>query len=69
MHKPNVVFLSKTLVHYGRIEDLQVRLGFESCFSVDRLGHAGGLAVLWRIVTTVSITAFSSNFIDMNVLR
>lgn len=40
------IFLCKTLVHTNKMEDIQVRLGFDASFAVDQIGGRGGLALL-----------------------
>lgn len=31
-----------------QMERVRVRVGFENCFAVDRVGLSGGLGILWR---------------------
>jgi len=47
-YKSDVIFLSETLVHANKIEEIRVRLGFDGAFAVERIGRSGGLAFLWR---------------------
>ncbi|GLU21100.1 hypothetical protein SLE2022_372630 [Rubroshorea leprosula] len=44
--KPTVVFLSETRLDKRRMEGVRRRLGFKNCFTVDRVGTGGGLAML-----------------------
>jgi len=41
----NILFLSEKLVSRNKIEDLRYLLSFDFCFSIDRSGRAGGLAL------------------------
>lgn len=40
-HKPDILFLSETLVEGNKIEALASKLGFGKNFSVDRQGRGG----------------------------
>lgn len=64
-HKPDVMFLCETLCHANKIEDITRILGFESCFTVDRHGRSGGLAMLWCKNSTCEILNYSQNYINM----
>jgi exonuclease III len=44
----DLLFLSETLVHRNKIEDLCYLPGFDSCIFVDRTGRGGGLTLFWR---------------------
>lgn len=48
-----------------KIEDLRVRFGFEHCFSVDKVGRGGGLAVLWKGPLQCQISSYSHHHIDV----
>lgn len=48
-----------------RIEELRVKMGFANCFSVDRAGRSGGLAVFWKRTVDCSIFGYSQNHIDL----
>lgn len=61
------MFLFETLVHSNKIEEIRIQIGFESAFSVDRVGRSGGVAVLWRSQNQCTVTGFSRNHIDMDV--
>ncbi|XP_075485321.1 uncharacterized protein LOC142525036 [Primulina tabacum] len=53
--------------HSQNIEDIRVRLGFETCFAVDRLGRSGGIGVLWRKTRDFTIVNYSRNHVDLIV--
>lgn len=46
-HRPSFVFLIKTSFA-NKLEELRVHFGFDYCFSVDKIGRNGGLAILWK---------------------
>ncbi|KAL8520443.1 hypothetical protein ACS0TY_011099 [Phlomoides rotata] len=46
--KPDVIFLFETLSVSSRVEEVRVRLKFESCFSISSIGRSGGLCVFWK---------------------
>lgn len=47
--RPEVLFLIETISEKRRIEELRIKLGFSNCFSVDRIGRSGGLAVFGTV--------------------
>lgn len=65
VHKPNVIFLFETLSHSSKIEELHVLLNYDCAFSVDCLGHSGGICVLWKPSSHCSMCSYSRNHIDM----
>lgn len=38
-HHPVVIFLSETLAHTGRVEEIKVQLGYDCLFVTDREGR------------------------------
>lgn len=64
-HKPDLLFLSETLVNGNKIRELSGNLGFADYFSVDRIGRGGGLALLWKKTITCYIDNSYANHIDM----
>lgn len=44
--RPNIIFLSETLVQTKKMEKVSKQLGFARYFAVDIQGHSGGLALL-----------------------
>ncbi|XP_037495086.1 uncharacterized protein LOC119370621, partial [Jatropha curcas] len=47
-----------------RMEEVKLLIGFDNCFCVDRIGMGGGLCVLWKSSVALTITSYSTNFID-----
>lgn len=64
-HKPDVLFLSETISNADRIEKLRIKFGYGQCFSIDKVGRNGGLAVFWKSTVDCSITGYSQNHIDV----
>lgn len=50
-----------------RLEYVRYLLDFEGCFTVDAIGHSGGLAILWKNYDMGMILSFNNSFIDMKV--
>ncbi|KAL2951698.1 hypothetical protein AAZX31_19G067900 [Glycine max] len=63
------IFLSRTLVGSGRMEEIRNQLSFDSCFAIDPIGRSGGLAKLRRNPFDWQLINFSSNFISVKVHR
>ncbi|XVF73183.1 hypothetical protein PTKIN_Ptkin12aG0180600 [Pterospermum kingtungense] len=66
-HKPNLIILFETLAHKNKIDEVRVKLGYGACFSVDCIGHSGGIGVIWKDQDSVSIKSFSRFHVDMEV--
>jgi exonuclease III len=66
-YNPDLLFLSETLVHKNKIEDLRYFLGFDFCFSVDCIGRSGGLAMYWRASFPCQIINYSTNHISVEI--
>ncbi|GLT59335.1 hypothetical protein SLA2020_321600 [Shorea laevis] len=49
------------------MERVKRRLGFQHCFTVERTGRSGGLAVLWDKQVQLHLQSYSANHIDMEV--
>jgi len=48
-YRPDVIFfLSETLVHANKVEEIRARLGFDGAFVVNRIGRIGGIVCLCR---------------------
>jgi len=45
---PDLLFLSETLAHRNKIEELRFLLDYDCCFPVDRTGISRGLALFWH---------------------
>lgn len=67
-HKPDILLLSETISTATKIESLRIRFGFARCFSVDRVGQSGGLAVFWKTHVQCQISGYSRNHIDIQML-
>lgn len=65
--RPDVVFLYDTLVSSTRIDVVRSRVGFDNFFSVDCIGHSGGLSIFWRNKDDCSILSYSVNHIDLKI--
>lgn len=63
----SLVFLSETKLLSSQMEGFKRKLGFKYGIFVDRIGLAGGLALLWREDIDVILQSFSSNHIDVHV--
>ncbi|XP_074377162.1 uncharacterized protein LOC141718680 [Apium graveolens] len=61
----DILFLSETILVANKIEKLRVKFKYVHCFSVDRAGRSGGLAVFWHSIVDVSIDSYSQNHIDL----
>ena len=55
----------ETLVHEMKIEELRIKLGFYGKFTVNNIGHNGGLAMLWDSSLSYLIFGFSNNHINL----
>ncbi|GLT27731.1 hypothetical protein SLA2020_027080 [Shorea laevis] len=67
LKKPVVVFLCETLLDKRQMEQIRRRLVFQHCFTVDRSGRSGGVAVLWTNEVQLSLRSYSRNHINMGV--
>ena len=65
---PAFVFLSETLVTSNTINELCSKFGFADCFTVDRVGRGGGLAVMWKNSITCWVVDSSTNHIDVHLI-
>lgn len=66
-HRPDIVLLFETLVHKRKLEEIRVRVQFDGCFSVDSIGHSGGIGILWRTGAQVSLVNYAQNNVNMDV--
>jgi len=66
-HKPDILFLSKTLATTRSMENINVMLGYDSCLAVDVEGRSGGLEVFWKNVSNYRVLNYSRNFISLIV--
>ncbi|CAM8950756.1 unnamed protein product [Rhodiola kirilowii] len=67
-HRPEILGLIETKLKASDWDTMRVRLGFRNCFSVDRRGLAGGLALLWTEEVTLSILSYSQWHVDAEVM-
>ena len=63
--KPDFLFLTETFSNANKIEALRLKFSFSQCFSVDCVGHSGGLAVFWKHQVRCEIAGYSRNHIDV----
>ncbi|GLU22891.1 hypothetical protein SLE2022_389310 [Rubroshorea leprosula] len=68
LKKPKVVFLCETLLDRRSTERAKRRLGFQHCFTVERNGRNGGLAMMWDQQLQLHLQSYSANHIDMEVV-
>jgi hypothetical protein len=68
VYKPDVLFLSETLCDSNKTEELRYLLCYDFCFTVNREGRGGGLALYWNSSFNCSITNYSQNHIDIEVV-
>lgn len=61
-HKPQLLFLSETRT--AQAESLRLKLKFDCCFSVERCGLGGGLALMWNKDLQVLVRSFNNFHID-----
>ncbi|KAL5856859.1 hypothetical protein ACOSQ3_004317 [Xanthoceras sorbifolium] len=59
-----MIFLSKTRLNSVGAGDIRVKLGFDGCFVVDRVGTGGGILLLWQNSVDVSVWSFNCGHID-----
>jgi len=62
------MFLSETLAHANKVEEIKRTVGFNNCFVVDREGKSGGLALFWNNKVNCQIMNYSMNFINVMVI-
>ncbi|KAL9151827.1 hypothetical protein ABFS82_11G077500 [Erythranthe guttata] len=64
---PNLVFLAETKAAPGLVEKLKRKWNLNG-IGVDRVGRAGGLALLWQKNSEVSLISFSNHHIDAEII-
>lgn len=67
--KPDLLFLSETLVLKDTIKTLCSKFGFDKHFAVDCISRGGGLDVLWRNNIVCRVEDNSQNHIDIVMLK
>jgi len=68
VYKPDILYLCETITNSDKTEELRYVLGFDSCFTVNRQGRSGGLVLFWKSTVNCSITNYSNNHIDAEVV-
>lgn len=63
-YKPQQLFLCETTKTVSWIERISVRLGFNGCLAVDKVGKGGGLALLWSDDIDLSVSSYSHRRIN-----
>lgn len=66
-HRPEVVFLFETLASTSKVEEVRIKLGFESALAVECVGRSGGICVLWKYESRCSVVSFSIHHIDLTI--
>lgn len=67
--KPDLLFLSETLVDNNVVDDWAPKLGFTYHFSVARVERGGGLKVMWRRSINCNVIDSSQNHVDVLMLE
>lgn len=66
-HRPDLVFLSETKCKQQRMGHIRAQLSFNGAFTVDAVGHSGGLAIMWKSPIQVALRSFSKFHIDVAI--
>lgn len=66
-NKPMIIFLMETMIKFTKLDQVRRRLGFKGLFMVEGEGHGGGLALLWKETSMVTIISSSLNYINAKV--
>lgn len=61
-----MLFILETKISSRRIERLKVAFDFPSCFAVEPVSTAGGLAMFWSDFVNVSLVSWSKGHIDVS---
>jgi hypothetical protein len=56
------------MTNSNKVESLKYMLGFDCCFTVDREGRGGGIAIMWNNSLKCHIMNYSLNHIDIEVV-
>lgn len=63
--KPIFIFLIETMTNKEKLERLRLNLQYEGMFSVDAVGHKGGLVLLWKHKEEAQLISYSNHHIDV----
>ncbi|XVE72066.1 hypothetical protein DITRI_Ditri11bG0008900 [Diplodiscus trichospermus] len=64
---PRIIFLMETKRKANEMEKSRVQWGIDACLTVDCIGRAGGLALLWTSEINLGIESFSRSHINAKV--
>lgn len=66
-YRPNIVFLSETMIRASRVKQLRWRLGLKGCLVINSDGKRGGLALLWNENIQVQLLEQGERFFDVMI--
>lgn len=66
--RPNLIFLSETLVKRKVVENVCKAIHYSGCYAVDATGLSGGLALIWKNERGVEIKGSCNHYIDFEVV-
>lgn len=66
-HSPQFIFLSETKLSKAAAERLRVKLGYDGCLAVDRVGLSEGLALFWKDDVEFNVGSFSRFHIEVKI--
>ncbi|XP_074337494.1 uncharacterized protein LOC141674688 [Apium graveolens] len=65
--RPGLIFLSETLVHKNKVEEVCKKIDYVGYRSVDVNGDSGGLALFWKNEGSVQTMGSDHHYIDFEV--
>ncbi|KAA3484147.1 expansin-A1-like [Gossypium australe] len=66
-NSPNLVFVCETKINVNAISRVSSRCRMEGCLAISSEGKSGGLALMWKEGTRVSILSYSKFHVDVLV--
>jgi len=66
-YKPDILFLSETIVQVNKIEKFRYLLGYDYCFAPVKNSRGGGIALFWWNTVNCSIVNYSANHISAKI--